>query len=198
MKFQPEYPKGSTPLDPDELNGLIPDDIITQSELNFLEQQNIIEGKSWALKYRKEILDESFVRLLHKRMYGDVWAWSGQYRTTQKSIGIDSSQISTQVFILMKDVQTWIEHQSYNWTEILAHFHHRLVFIHPFPNGNGRYSRLHTDLLAAKYNQQIPTWGAACVNGDINQEGGIRERYIQALKQADQKKFDELIHFLYL
>ncbi|MES2802755.1 MAG: mobile mystery protein B [Bdellovibrionota bacterium] len=187
MKFTPEYLPGATPLDPNEIDGLIPD-INNQGELNTMEQQNILIGKNWCLKYKKEILDEIFVRKLHKKMYGDVWKWAGTYRITDKSIGIDKNQISTRVVELMRNTQTWIEFESYPWREILSRFHHQLVFIHPFPNGNGRYARLHTELLAEKYNQLIPTWGARTKKD--------RAEYISALKKADNKQFDRLIKFI--
>ncbi len=197
MNYRPEYLTGATPLDPDELNGLIPDFIELQRELNILEQENILNGKNWAMKYKKEILDESFIRLLHKKMYGDVWSWAGTYRLTAKTIGIEASQISTQVLNLMKDAQTWIEHQSYDWPEILTRFHHRLVFIHPFPNGNGRHSRLHTELLAEKYKQKIPTWGARKSKENLFNNTPVRSEYIASLKSADQKNYTPLIRFLY-
>lgn len=188
MNYKPEYPPGSTPLDPDELGGLIPKYISTQGELNILEQANILSGKNWALKYKKEILDESFVRRLHKKMYEDVWKWAGTYRQSEKTIGIDSSQISTQLYNLIKNTQTWIQLNSYSWTEILARFHHRLVFIHPFSNGNGRYARMHTEFLALRYDQEIPTWGEKKFQGNLYEDSDIRNEYIAALKQADQKK----------
>ena len=197
MNYKPEYPPGSTPLDPDELGGLITKYINTQGELNILEQDNILSGKNWALKYKKEILDESFIRNLHKKMYEDVWKWAGAYRRSEKSIGIDASQIAIQLHSLIKDTQTWVEFSSYPWSEILARFHHRLVFIHPFANGNGRYARLHTELLARQYDQEIPTWGAQSFHGDLNENSNIRSKYITALKSADQKDIQPLILFLY-
>ncbi len=197
MSFKLSYPPGATPLDPDEIAGLIPQFIATQGELNILEQENILNGKSWALKYKKELLDESFVRALHKRMYQDVWKWAGQYRKSQKTIGIDAHQISTQINLLMKDTQVWIEHQSYPWQEILARFHHRLVFIHPFVNGNGRHARLHTELLAIRFEQQVPSWGAQNFKGEIENKSEVRKHYIDCLKLADQKKYSKLIVFLY-
>jgi len=197
MSFKLNYPPGATPLDPDELAGLIPQFISTQGELNILEQENILSGKSWALKYKKEILDELFVRTLHKRMYKDVWTWAGFYRKSQKTIGIDAHQISTQTTLLMKDTKVWIEHQSYSWPEILARFHHRLVFIHPFVNGNGRHARLHTELLALRYEQKVPSWGARNFQGELEKKSEIRKHYISCLKTADQKKFSGLIDFLY-
>lgn len=197
MNYKPQYSPGATPLDPDELNGLIPDFIELQSELNILEQANILNGKSWAQKYKKEILIEAFVRLLHKKMYGDVWSWAGTYRLTAKTIGIEAYQISTQILNLMKDTEIWIEQQSYNWPELLARFHHKLVFIHPFPNGNGRYSRLHTELLAEKYNQKIPTWGSKKSKENLFNNTHVRSEYISSLKSADQKNYVPLIQFLY-
>ncbi len=197
MNFKPEYPRGSTPLDPDELGGLLPNYIRTQGELNILEQDNILAGKNWALKYKKEILDESFIRNLHRKLYGDVWKWAGVYRHSQKTIGIDAGQISTQLHHLIKETETWIELKSYSWIEILARFHHRLVFVHPFPNGNGRYARIHIELLAIKYDQEIPTWGANEFEGNLDHDGDVRARYIHALKQADEKRIQPLIKFLY-
>lgn len=190
-----EYPPGATPLNPDEINGLIPD-IETQAELNALEQQNILNGKNWGSKFKGEILDEIFARKLHEKMYEDVWEWAGIYRTSEKIIGINSTQISAQVLMLMNNAKAWIEFQSYSWEEILARFHHQLVFIHPFPNGNGRYARLHTELLAEKYNQPTPTWGSNTYAGGLAIDGTIRTEYISALQDADNKKFQRLISFL--
>jgi len=194
------YPGGATPLDPDELNGLIPDFVSLQSELNALEQQNILAAKNWLdLSLRKkELLSEAFTRELHSKMFSDVWRWAGKYRTSQKSIGsVLPSQISTDVHLLMKNVQVWILHQSYSWPEILARFHHRLVYIHPFANGNGRYSRLHTEALANRFHQSTPTWGAQQFSGVIDFNSEIRRKYIESLQQADNKKFSSLISFLY-
>lgn len=195
VKINLNYPAGATPLDPDEVNGLIPD-ISTQGELNIIEQGNILTGKNWAQKSKEDILTETFARKLHKNMYSDVWSWAGNYRQTQKTIGIDKEQISTQLHELMQNTKTWIEHQSYSWEEILARFHHKLVFIHPFPNGNGRYSRLHTELLATKNNQEIPTWGERTLHGGLTQDGEARIQYIRALKEADHKNLKPLIKFL--
>ena len=153
MNYKPKYPPGAKPLDPDELGGLLIKYIRTQDELNILEQDNILAGKNWALKYKKGIIKESFIRNLNKKMYDDVWKWARFYRHIQKTIGIEASQISTQLHHLIKDTQFWIELESYAWNEILARFHHILVFIYPVPNGNGRFLRIHTELLAMRYDQ---------------------------------------------
>ncbi len=197
MIFKPVYPKGATPLDPDELAGLIPDFISIQNELNMLEQENILSGKNWALKYKKDLLDEAFVRSLHKKMYQNVWKWAGQYRKSQKSIGIEASLVSIKISLLMKDAQTWIELKSYPWPELLARFHHRLVFIHPFVNGNGRYARLHTELLAHRFEKEVPSWGNKSFKGELEKESEARQQYIQCLQMADQKTFKDLVSFIY-
>jgi Fic-DOC domain mobile mystery protein B len=197
MIFKPHYPKGATPLDPDELAGLIPEFISIQSELNIVEQENILAGKNWALKYKKDLLEETFVRALHKKMYQDVWKWAGHYRKSQKTIGVEVHQISTQIALLMKDAKSWIEFESYPWFELLARFHHRLVLIHPFVNGNGRFARLHTELLALRFQQKVPTWGAQNFKGELGQESDIRKQYIRCLQMADRKNFKELTRFIY-
>jgi len=137
------------------------------------------------------------MRALHKKIYQDVWKWAGQYRKSQKTIGIESHHIPTQVALLMKDAKTWIEFDSYPWPELLARFHHRLVFIHPFVNGNGRYARLHTELLALKHDQKVPSWGVQSLKGGLEEESEIRKQYLQCLQMADQKKYGCLIRFIY-
>lgn len=194
-----EYPEGSTPLNPDELSGLIPDFISLQSELNALEQQNILSAKSWLglHLHKKDILSEAFVRELHRQMFSDVWRWAGKYRTSEKNIGsVLPEQISTQIHLLMKNTKTWIQYSSYSWPELLARFHHRLVFIHPFANGNGRFARLHTEALAIQNNQTLPSWGALSFSGVLDSNSELRLKYIESLRQADQNRFELLTHFL--
>jgi fido (protein-threonine AMPylation protein) len=73
-KFEIQYPKGSTPLDPNEISGLIPDYITTQGELNSLEKDNIGKAIKWSEgRNHKNLLESNFVFNLHKRMLSDVW-----------------------------------------------------------------------------------------------------------------------------
>lgn len=199
MKFQPRYPKGATPLDKNELSGLIPDYITFQSELDILEQENIFQGLKWALKFKKEVLTDSFSKELHKSLFKDVWTWAGTYRKSEKSIGITPTLIPEQMHLLFKNVQTWIEFESYNWDEIAARFHHKLVFIHPFPNGNGRYSRIHTEILMKKHKKEIPTWGFKKAEDSRNlaSDSELRNLYLKSLRDADQGRIKPLIQFLY-
>ena len=150
MALDLTYPPGATPLDADELAHLIPGHITTQSELNEWEQLNIVQGERWVRRQRRDILTESFVRQLHKKMFGETWKWAGQFRKSDKNIGIDWHKISVELKKLLNDAHYQIEHASYSSDAIAVRFHHRLVFIRPFPHGNGRHARLMADLLAEK------------------------------------------------
>jgi Fic-DOC domain mobile mystery protein B len=187
------HPPGATPLDPDEAAGLIPGHITTQEQLNEWELANILEGERWAFsRKRKDLLTLRFVRLLHRRMFASTWRWAGVFRKTGKNIGIDPVQIAPELKKLCDDVAYQIEHRSYPIDEIAARFHHRLTWIHPFPNGNGRFSRTMADLLLLQNGAPRFTWGA----GDLVTEGGARQRYIQALRAADGRDYAPLLEFV--
>ncbi len=191
MTVKLDYPPGATPLDADELASLIPGHITTQGELNEWEQLNIVQGESWALKQRKEILNEGFLRQLHQQMFGETWKWAGQFRKTDKNIGVDWLKISVELKKLLDDTHFQIEHASYPPDEIAVRFHHRLVLIHPFPNGNGRHARLMADLLVERLGQPRFTWGSRSLV-DAND---TRKDYIAALQAADARDIAPLLAF---
>lgn len=183
----------NTPLAPEERDGLIPSYITLRHELNEAEQVNIDEGYRWAFNPRAkhEVLTEEFICALHKRMYGDVWRWAGEFRKTQRNIGVDWWNIAPDLRTLLGDVRYWIDHQTYPPDEIAVRFAHRLVAIHPFPNGNGRWSRLAGDLLALRLGQQRFTWGSS----DLVAIDDTRQRYIAALQAADRNDIEPLLVF---
>ena len=184
---------GATPLDPDEARGLIPAHIRTQAELNQWEQANVLEGSTWALRSReRDFLSEGFVRELHRRMFGNTWRWAGRFRTTGKNIGVDSLQIGVKLRDLLNDTNYWLEHRTYAVDEIAVRFHHRLVAIHPFPNGNGRHARLMTDVLLKRHGATAFAWGGA----NLESAGGARDRYLAALRTADAGDFAPLRAFV--
>ena len=191
MVMHIDYPPGATPLDADELASLIPGHITTQGELNEWEQANIVQGDQWARKQRKEILNEGFLRQLHKQMFGETWKWAGEFRKSDKNIGIDWPKISVELRKLLDDVHYQIEHASYPPDEIAVRFHHRLVAIHPFPNGNGRHARLMADLLAKRLGQSGFTWGSH----SLVDAGTTRQAYIAALQAADARDYASLLAF---
>ncbi len=189
-----EYPAGATPLATDETAGLRLTHITTREELNIFEQQNIQQAVAWALGGRKkDIMSEAFIQQLHQRMFGDVWKWAGQYRTSNKNIGVFSGEIGIELHKLINDVKFWVEKESFSPDEIAVRFHHRLVAIHPFANGNGRHARLMTDLLLEKQLRRPKfNWGGAT----LEQEGSTRSRYIAALRAADQHDYSLLMQFV--
>ncbi len=154
------YPKGATPLLPDEVNNLIPKHLTHQSQLDEWEQYNIIKAESWLVPQKnKNILTSQFARKLHQKMFCDTWKWAGVFRTRQTNIGIEAIYILQELKILFDDVVYWENNATFPVREIATRLHHRLVFIHPFPNGNGRFSRLFADLFLLKANERRFTWG---------------------------------------
>jgi len=191
MTVKLDDPPGATPLDADELASLIPGHITTQGELNEWEQLNIVQGENWARKQHKEILNEGFLRQLHRQLFGETWKWAGQFRKTDKNIGIDWLKIGVELKKLLDDTPYQSKRASYPPDEIAVRFHHRLVLIHPFPNGNGRHARLMADLLVERLGRPRFTWGSSSL---VN-ANATRKDYIAALQAADARDIAPLLDF---
>jgi Fic-DOC domain mobile mystery protein B len=183
---------GETELTEEEREGLIPSYITLRSELNEAEQANILEAEEWAFARKRDLLEEKLLNNLHKRMYGNVWGWAGNYRTTGKNIGIDAYRIPTELRQLLDDCRYWIENGTYEPDEITARFHHRLVSIHCYPNGNGRHARLAADLLLKSMGQERFSWGRRNLV-DLSE---TRKCYIAALQEADRHDIGSLLEFV--
>jgi len=181
----------ATPLTPEEMRGLIPAHIAYRRELNEAEQENILRAQSWALSRRRDLLSERFVKDLHRQMLGDVWRWAGKFRTSERNLGIDYWQIPIALRQLFDDAKAWIEYKTYPPDEIAVRFHHRLVQIHPFPNGNGRHSRLMADFLAMQLGRERFSWGRE----GLRAAGTARARHIEALHAADDHDIGPLLAF---
>jgi len=181
----------ATPLTPEEMRDLIPAHIAYRRELNEAEQENIVRAQEWALSRRRDPLSEKFVKDLHRRMLGDVWRWAGKFRASARNMGIDYWQIPVALRQLLDDAKAWIEYGTYAPDEIAVRFHHRLVQIHPFPNGNGRHSRLMADLLAMQLGRERFSWG----RGSLRTAGAARARYVEALRAADDHDIAPLLVF---
>lgn len=185
---------GSTPLDQDEAAGLVPTHITTQEDLNTWEQFNIDKGSKWAFRQKKrDLLEEGFVRELHRQMFDRTWQWAGTFRHSNKNIGIDWTQIAVKLHNLLDNTKYQIENQVFEVDELVVRFHHQLVWIHAFPNGNGRHARLMADLLVMKLGRPRLTWGGGIAS--ITKVGVPREQYLKALRLADQGNFIDLIAF---
>lgn len=181
----------NTPLTAEERDELIPSYITLRHELNEAEQANIAEALRWAEARKRDVLDCKILSELHGRMFGDVWRWAGQYRTTARNIGVDAYRIPMDVQQAIDDARYWVEHDTYPPDEIAVRFSHRLVAIHPFPNGNGRFSRLVGDLLAERLGRPQFTWGQA----NLVDAGETRAHYVAALRAADAHDITALLSF---
>ncbi len=190
-------PGGATPIDPDEAEGLLHSHVATRGELNELEEANLQIGLEWAMRRaitssrRAEVLSEEFLYALHERMFGEVWNWAGKVRRSEKNIGVPKQMIRVEVRKLIEDARLWRERELYTVDELAVRFHHRLVVIHPFPNGNGRHARLMADLLAMQAGRPAFSWGS----GRLSTTSELRRAYIAALRKADGGDMGSLLRF---
>ncbi len=189
------YPQGATPLDQDEVDGLIPTHIHTQPQLNEWEQNNIAEAYQWLMHKPPKletILTIEFIKTLHKKMLGKTWRWAGKFRKSNKNIGVDWEIIYPSLVLLLDDILYQQKHGVYSPDEIATHLHHRLVATHPFSNGNGRHARLFTDTFLAALKIQNFSWGKL----NLTAPSKTREKYIKALRKADKHDYTDLIQFV--
>ncbi len=195
MGLDLDYIEGQTPIDEDEKEGLLIETISTKTELDEFEQLNIEEALQWVISKKfssKQVFTEEFICNVHKRMFGNVWAWAGQFRKTDKNIGVDKHQIPMYLKVLCEDALFWIEKDIYPPKEMAIRFKHRLVSIHCFPNGNGRHSRLMADIIIEKLFGEPPfSWGTS----DLTKASDTRSTYIKAVKLADRHNFKSLLDF---
>jgi Fic-DOC domain mobile mystery protein B len=183
--------EANTPLEPDEREGLIPTYITLRAELNEAEQIGIADADRWAFSRKRDVLNISFLQALHRRMFGNVWRWAGTFRTTPRNIGIDAYRIAVELTQLVDDTRFWIGNETYPPDEIAIRFHHRLVFIHAFPNGNGRHARLAADMLIVHLGQRRFSWGSASLVAAAE----ARRNYVAALRAADGHDITPLFEF---
>ncbi|HBS88587.1 MAG: cell filamentation protein Fic [Bacteroidetes bacterium GWF2_38_335] len=195
MGLKIEYIEGQTPIDEDEKEGLLIKSITTRGELDEFEQFNIEKaiqltfGKKWNPEY---ILSEHFVRELHKKMFSDVWEWAGEFRKTNKNIGVEKYQIAICLRQLLDDSLFWLKNKTYTDDEFAIRFKHRIVTIHCFPNGNGRHSRLIADIIISQiFGKPVFSWNRY----DLNKRGVARTNYLTAVRQADKGEINSLIVF---
>ena len=186
-----EYDADATPLTAEEAEALIPKYIATRADLNMAEQSNILDGEQWALRRRRDVLSEPFLRRLHREMFGQVWKWAGEYRKSPRNLGVDAWRITPELATMLDDVRFWVQEEIYPADEIAMRFHHRLVWIHPFPNGNGRHGRLAADLLVMQQGRPRFSWGRTTLTAPNE----TRQGYIAALRAADDHDIAPLLAF---
>jgi Fic-DOC domain mobile mystery protein B len=197
VKF--EYAEGATPIDADAARDLLQPQITTQAQLNEAEQANIIEAQLWTrTRKHRNVLDEQFIKNVHKRMFGDVWKWAGKFKRTDHlnerfarrgEVGIRLNQ-------LLENTKHRLEHRTppdrKEWDLFGAEFHHQLVLVHAFANGNGRHAREITDLFLIAQGQKPFTWGSE----SLAEPSETRNRYIHALHAADDGDCSKLVLFV--
>lgn len=195
MGLELDYKDGQTPLAEEEKEGLKIKSITTQGELDEFEQLNIEKAVEWTIHTNlkpERILTEKFIKDLHKRMYSDVWKWAGEFRKTEKNIGIPWTQIGIELKNLLDDTKYWIKNKIFSSEEVAIRFKHRIVSIHCFPNGNGRHSRMMADIIMESiFGNEIFSWNQS----NMVQADEIRKKYINALREADNGNIEPLIKF---
>lgn len=188
-------PQGATPLTADDMRGLRLRHVTTRGQLDEVEQANVAQGLRWLARTRPgDIMDDAFLRKLHTELFGDVWEWAGAYRMRETNIGVAPNVIATQVHLLLADARTWSDENVYQPVEAAARFHHRLVQIHPFPNGNGRHARIAADEFLKQYFGHPPiVWASG---QDLQRDNERRKAYLAALRRADAGHFESLLEFV--
>ena len=189
------YKDGQTPIEEEEKDVLKIKSIKIIGELDEFEQLNIEKAVEWTIHTNlkpENILTEKFIKDLHKKMYGDVWKWAGEFRRTEKNIGITWTKIGIDLKNLLDDAKYWVENKTYSPEEVAIRFKHRIVSIHCFPNGNGRHSRIMADIIMESiFGKEIFTWHQS----NMVKADEIRKEYINALRKADNGNITPLIEF---
>ena len=110
--------------------------------------------------------------------------------------GLKPKHISTQGELHKRMLgDTWAWAGTYRKLDELAiRFHHQLVLVHPFPNGNGRHSRLIADLLLQKMGRVPFSWGSGSYSSLVSRTD-LRTAYLTALRAADQGNIAPLLAF---
>lgn len=194
MKEHFTFPEGATPLS--DCSGLITTWVHNLQDLNRVEAENILNAQR---KYLRNPVDDpqnwfhiAGLKTIHRTMFGKVWEWAGVYRTSVTSIGIKPNLIPMQLAQFCAEVLSWSQHPAeLTFVEMAARIHHQLVYIRPFENGNGRFSRLIADRFLLAWKCPHPVWP-----NHLNQEGVVRNDYIQTLKSADKGDYKPLVNFM--
>ncbi len=177
--------KGQTPLE--DISGLLVA-VKSRQELNDLEfKNNSAASRKYLLKNltgKSAPFTYEWVQKIHKDMFGKVWRWAGVPRTSDLNIGVPKEKIGAEIHKLFYDLGQW-EARKERPLEIAAKIHHRLAFIHPFPNGNGRWARMIANLYLHREKLPIVQWPE---NQKI-----FRPEYLKALRSADKGDLDPFL-----
>jgi Fic-DOC domain mobile mystery protein B len=182
-----DFEDGQTLLDPDDRVGLRQTWISTRADLNVAEQANIRRALTRIGRpSAATILDDLWLKDLHQRMFGEVWDWAGRYRRTLTNLGVEPHLIAPHMRDLVLDAVAWQDEPLL----VAVRFHHRLVVIHPFVNGNGRHGRAAATSLSRALDGPTLTWGM-----HLGEPASARRRYLDALRRADTGDIGPLVEF---
>ncbi len=185
-KFLP----GETPID--DISGLKLTGITTRGQLSVAEAENILKA---TVKYlfgklsrRAAPFHLRWCLRLHSEMFGEVWMWAGKPRRCDLNIGVAWHQVEIELHSMLEDLAYREEH----WPDVLeqaVYLHHRAVQIHPFLNGNGRWSRMLANIWLRLHDRPITEWPEQTI-GDVSP---VRSEYLDAIKLADNGEMGPLI-----
>jgi len=189
-----EFPEGATPIS--DCSGLIPTWVHNLNDLNRVEAENIMNAQR---KYFRAPVNDpknwfqvDELKNIHRAMFGEVWEWAGMYRQSVTSVGIKPILIPAKLAELCHEVLYWFQYPvELTFVEMAARIHHRVVFIHPFENGNGRFSRLVADRFLLALRCAYPIWP-----DHLNKDSGTRKDYISTLKNADKGNYEPLVDYM--
>ncbi|MBT3984304.1 MAG: mobile mystery protein B [Bacteriovoracaceae bacterium] len=182
---------GQTPVDESIRKDLIPDHINDMTELYESEIENIALGIEWAKTTKKNHRDYFTWLEVHKHMFNDVWKFAGNTRKVE--LNNPDFLMPYEILPQLKDLQEnlifWLENKTFDDRELMARVHERLLTIHPFKDGNGRWARLLVNMICEKQNIEVPSWGK-----EIKEDDKRRSIYISAVKKA--RKDDDYAHLI--
>jgi Fic family protein len=141
-------------------------------------------------KEKKNTISEIFIRNIHQIvMKDDDKEWAGKYRNSNVMIaGADHTPPdSFEVPFKMKEIIDWLNEnkKKMNIIELSAIFHHKLTYIHPFFDGNGRTARLIMNVLLMEKGFPL----VIILKND-------RKKYYQVLQKADKGNYKPLVLFV--
>jgi len=191
-----DQPEGATPID--DVSGLLVD-ITTRGELNDAEGLNILTATDWIDKGRiDDLFTVRFYRELHTKMYDQVWSWAGALRSqTGQTTHPGSRPEAVDLDLGRVAMEFHCEWEALNDNShllpFISRYHHALVLVHPFNNGNGRWSRLAADAVIQRLAGRPPlTWATDTLVVDSDE----RKEYIAALQAADTGDFQPLLDYI--
>ncbi len=180
---QRETRPGQTPIA--DISGLRIKGITTRAELDVAEAENIrkamVKYFGKRLTRRSARFDLSWAKRLHKQMFGEVWNWAGEFRSYDLNLGFPWGRIECSLQVLLENLASWNQY-GVSVLEQAVRLHYESVNIHPFRDGNGRWSRMLASVWLHLHRHSITEWPAELSGG----ESKIRGQYLAAIQAADR------------